>query len=109
MNKIKSNISKREGKVLTFITMSKVTAKGQITVPQVVRKSLSLKQGDRVAFIPEGQRIYIERLPKEVASDHVFGRLYRPDVQPLNWDEERERIKMARVRHYEEMTEDKVK
>lgn len=84
------------------MTMSKVTAKGQITVPEAIRNSLDLKQGDKVVFVPEGKRIYIERLPEKVTSDKVFGMLQRPGVAPIDMEKERDQVRIARLRHYEE-------
>lgn len=38
---------------------STISSKGQITVPQEVRKRLGLKQGDRVEFVVENNRTTI--------------------------------------------------
>jgi AbrB family looped-hinge helix DNA binding protein len=38
---------------------SKVTSKGQITIPLEVRKRLKLKKGDRLEFIVNGERTEI--------------------------------------------------
>lgn len=35
---------------------TKISSKGQITVPVEVRRRLGVKQGDRVEFVVEGQR-----------------------------------------------------
>ncbi len=40
--------------------LAKITAKGQITIPVQIRKSLGVKDGDKVVFLHEGDRIIIE-------------------------------------------------
>lgn len=40
---------------------SRITSKGQVTVPQEIRRRLGLKKGDRVEFILERGRIFIRR------------------------------------------------
>lgn len=39
--------------------VAKLTSKGQITVPVAIRKKLSLKEGDKVVFVMEGDGIRI--------------------------------------------------
>ena len=40
--------------------LAKITAKGQITIPVQVRKMLGVKDGDKVVFWNEGNKIIIE-------------------------------------------------
>ncbi|MDR3270412.1 MAG: AbrB/MazE/SpoVT family DNA-binding domain-containing protein [Peptococcaceae bacterium] len=40
--------------------VAKITSKGQITIPVAIRKSMKLKDGDKVLFIPDGDRYYVE-------------------------------------------------
>ena len=47
---------------------SKVTTKGQITIPAETRKKLGIHQGDRVGFIHDDGRIIIMPIIKEIAS-----------------------------------------
>lgn len=37
--------------------ISKITSKGQITVPVEIRKKLNLRTGDKVVFIEDGDKI----------------------------------------------------
>ena len=37
--------------------LAKITSKGQITIPIAIRKSLGVKEGDKVMFIQEGDKI----------------------------------------------------
>ena len=37
--------------------LAKITSKGQITIPIAIRKLLGLKDGDKVLFVQEGNKI----------------------------------------------------
>jgi len=37
--------------------LAKITSKGQITIPVAIRKKLGVKDGDKVLFIQEGEKI----------------------------------------------------
>jgi len=42
---------------------AKLTSKGQVTVPKVVREALGLEEGDEVLFRVEGNRAVLARTP----------------------------------------------
>lgn len=42
--------------------VSKVGRRGQITVPRLIRRWLSLKDGDRVAFVRRGNEVVLQPL-----------------------------------------------
>lgn len=42
---------------------ARVTSKGQVTVPKVVRDALGIKEGDDVVFRVEGNRAVLARTP----------------------------------------------
>lgn len=42
---------------------ARVTSKGQITVPKVVRDALGIEAGDEIVFRVEGQRAVLARVP----------------------------------------------
>ena len=42
-----------------FIDGAKVMAKGQVTIPKDVRKTLGISNGDRISFIVEGNTVRI--------------------------------------------------
>lgn len=44
--------------------LAKITSKGQITIPIQIRKKLNLKEGDKVVFITEGDKILLENSTK---------------------------------------------
>ena len=54
-----------------------ITSKGQITIPKMVRESLRLHSGDRIAFIMHNQTEAVLK-PVTTTVDHVFGRLHKP-------------------------------
>jgi AbrB family looped-hinge helix DNA binding protein len=40
--------------------LAKITTKGQITIPVQIRKALGVKDGDKVVFLNDGNRIIVE-------------------------------------------------
>jgi antitoxin PrlF len=46
---------------------AKVTSKGQVTVPKVVRDALGIRKGDEVVFRVEGNRAVLARTPDFLA------------------------------------------
>jgi len=42
---------------------ARLTSKGQITIPNAVRKALQLREGDRVVFRVDGDRAILARTP----------------------------------------------
>ncbi len=39
--------------------LAKVTSKGQVTIPVEIRKKLGIREGDKILFIEEGNKIII--------------------------------------------------
>ena len=40
------------------MNIARISSKGQITIPSEIRKQMNLKEGDKIAFINEGGKIY---------------------------------------------------
>jgi len=40
--------------------LSTVTAKGQVTIPTAIRDALGISSNDRIAFVREGERVFIQ-------------------------------------------------
>ena len=59
------------------LEITKMTAKGQITLPVAIRKSLGLKTGDKVGFIMDsgGIRVVnVSAMPFEAQTEHSGGK-----------------------------------
>jgi AbrB family looped-hinge helix DNA binding protein len=48
-----------KGRESIMLDVSRVTSKGQVTIPVEMRRKLGIKDGDKVVFIEEGSRIVI--------------------------------------------------
>lgn len=72
--------------------LTKVTRKGQITVPVEVRRALGLKEGDNVAVrLEENGRATLERRPSFVARTAGIFKSGRPPLNPEQEQDEFER------------------
>lgn len=65
-------------------TRSKITAKGQTTIPVEIRDALGLKPGDVVTYSIEGGSV---RIGKTHSALEFAGILYDPSRKPLSLDE----------------------
>jgi AbrB family looped-hinge helix DNA binding protein len=75
-----------------------VTSKGQVTIPAEVRDYLEVKTGDRLLFVRDADRVYIERSPGKTTAREAFGALASPDQAPVDVDKARAEARAARVR-----------
>ncbi len=69
---------------------SKITSKGQVTIPFSIRKSLNLEVGSKIEFINKGDHFIVLPLNKSVTS--LKGILPKPD-KALSCDEMNEVIR----------------
>ena len=53
------------------MTSATITSKGQVTIPAEVRRKLSLKSGDKVAFYLENDRVVMKPVIRE--AEAAFG------------------------------------
>jgi AbrB family looped-hinge helix DNA binding protein len=67
--------------------ISRLTSKGQATIPVTVRKALRLKPGDRVAFELEGQKVTLRRVDP---LDRAFMKLSEDAFSDWNSPEDEE-------------------
>ncbi len=58
-NIIKCKESKECRKELTNMELAKVTSKGQITIPIAIRNALGIREGDKILFMEEGNRVIL--------------------------------------------------
>lgn len=67
------------------MSTSTVTSKGQITIPKEIQDALNLHPGDRLDFIIENGRVYVQ--PADVDVRSLSGLLYKPDRKPISLEE----------------------
>lgn len=76
-------------------TAARVSSKGQVTVPKVVREALGVKEGDEVVFRVEGNRAVLARTPDFLA---LGGTVSVPAAKRnVAWDEVIRRTRAARA------------
>lgn len=51
------------------VSIGSVTTKGQITIPKEIREALGLREGDKVIFMIEGERVVIRKVSEEKLSE----------------------------------------
>jgi antitoxin PrlF len=74
---------------------AKITSKGQVTVPKVVREALGIKAGDEVVFRVEGNRAVLARTPDFL---DLAGSIQVPAAKRnVAWDEVIRRTRNARA------------
>jgi antitoxin PrlF len=79
----------------TMDAAAKVTSKGQVTVPKVVRDALGLKEGDAVIFRVDGARAVLARTPDLL---ELAGYVQVPAAKRnVAWDEVIRRTRTARA------------
>ncbi len=54
---------------MSVVAVSRLTRKYQATIPAAIRRALRLKQGDRVQFQVEGDRVVMQR---QRAADRAY-------------------------------------
>ena len=52
-----------------YMITSKLTSKAQTTIPQPVRAALKLREGDRIAYIIDGDQVLLSRASPEALDD----------------------------------------
>lgn len=78
-----------------------ITSKGQVTIPASVRDYLDVQAGDRLLFVRDAERVYVEKMPGRVSSDEVFGALHRPGQEVLDVEEARAKARAKRAKRSE--------
>ena len=73
-----------------------ITSKGQVTIPKMVRDSLHLRSGDKIAFVLRDRDEAVLR-PVTKSVDQVFGRLHAPG-QTARTTEEMDRAVAGRIK-----------
>jgi len=79
---------------------AKITSKGQITLPKVVREQLELEPGDQVLFRLAGDRAVLARTPNFL--DLAGAVPVPPEKRGASWDEIRREAWRARGKRIDE-------
>jgi AbrB family looped-hinge helix DNA binding protein len=77
-----------------MLDVSRVTSKGQVTIPIEMRRKLGIKDGDKVVFIEEGGRIVIANAAM-VALKEVQG-AFRGEAERLGLRDEQDVVDMVK-------------
>jgi len=92
-------------RIVSFITFckdmsdSRLTSKGQTTIPKEIRERLNLNPGDRIRYIIDADgRVIVEPIKKDLAS--LAGILYDPNRKTVSIEEMNEAIGQAAVERY---------
>lgn len=81
---------------------AKMTSKGQITVPKIVRERLELEPGDQVLFRLQDDQAVLARTPNFLDLAGVVP--VPPEKRGASWDEIRREAWRARGKRLEEQT-----
>jgi AbrB family looped-hinge helix DNA binding protein len=75
---------------------ARVTCKGQITIPKIIREALGVEDGDHVVFRVEGERAIIARTPNLL---DMAGLIAGPaPTRGTSWDDVVARARASRTR-----------
>ena len=72
---------------------TKLTSRGQTTIPKSIREALRLQPGDRVEFILEGDQVVLRRAGADLTA--LDGMLDRSDREPASVEAMNEAIEQA--------------
>jgi len=87
---------------------SKLTSKGQITVPKAIRDHLSLEAGDRVDFmINEDGTVEVRALERPI--DELYGFLHRPGVAAVSLEQIDEAVAEGRAADDERIRDERMR
>jgi AbrB family looped-hinge helix DNA binding protein len=73
--------------------VSKIGRRGQITLPRLIRRWLSLEEGDRVAFVRRGEEVVLQPLPHTLLD--LRGSI--PVTSPQDFDTIRQQVRETRA------------
>ena len=81
--------------------VSRMTSKGQVTVPKAVRDALKLREGDRVVFRVVGERAELARTADLLELAGTVGVPAPAGEHGSGWDEVRRQLRESRGRQEE--------
>ena len=74
--------------------LAKVTSKGQITIPAAIRKLLGVKDGDKVLFVQEGNKVVMMNASVDALME--VQRAFRGVANDLGIDDEQDVVDMVK-------------
>lgn len=74
--------------------LAKVTSKGQITIPAAIRRQLGIKEGDKVLFVQEGDRIILMNASIQALMEAQ--RAFRGTAEKLGLQDEQDVVDMVK-------------
>lgn len=78
--------------------VSRLTSKGQTTIPKEIRDALGLKPGDQIRFVLEDENRVVLSTPKR-SIEELAGILHDPDRKPLSVEELNDMMEQAVADH----------
>lgn len=81
------------------MTETTITVKGQVTIPKGIRTSLGLKNGDKVAFVFDGDRAVLFPVKGDLLSLRGFLKKHAKN-ENLNLKQLRQKVKNHVVENY---------
>lgn len=76
-------------------TAARMSSKGQVTVPKVVREALGIKEGDEIVFRVQGNRAVLARTPDFLTLGGTFP--VPASKRNVAWDDVIRRTRAARA------------
>jgi AbrB family looped-hinge helix DNA binding protein len=77
-----------------MLDVSRVTSKGQVTIPIEMRRRLGIKEGDKVVFIEEAGKIVIANAAMLALKD--IQETFRGEAERLGLHDEQDVVKMVK-------------
>lgn len=77
-----------------YMELAKITSKGQITIPVEIRRKLGLKDGDKVLFVEEGNKIII--MNSSLLALHEAQEAFKGEAEKAGLNDEQDVIDMIK-------------
>ena len=74
--------------------VAKITTKGQITIPIDVRKDMNLKDGDKVVFVKQDGKYYVENA--SLVAINRIQKAFEGEAERLGLKDEEDVVKMVK-------------
>ena len=74
--------------------LAKVTSKGQVTIPVEIRKKLGIREGDKILFLEEGNKIII--MNSTLMALKEAQEAFRGEADRLSLKDEQDVVEMIR-------------